>query len=98
MIRRQIEHIEQRLRESQDIPAARRDELLAQLAELKAEAESVPRAAEHPLPAESSIDPQGQLTPILNELSASVDGLETSHPRLVQLTNQICLTLANMGI
>ena len=31
-------------------------------------------------------------------LSASVEGFETTHPRLVEAVNSICLMLSNLGI
>lgn len=34
----------------------------------------------------------------LEGLSASVEGFEASHPKLVQIVNSICLTLSNLGI
>ena len=34
----------------------------------------------------------------LGGLSASVDGFEKSHPRLVDIVNRICTTLSNLGI
>ena len=34
----------------------------------------------------------------LGGLSASVEGFETSHPRLVDIVNRICTTLSNLGI
>ena len=34
----------------------------------------------------------------LDGLAASVEGIEESHPRLVQLVNRICTTLSNLGI
>ncbi len=34
----------------------------------------------------------------LEGLSASVDGFEVSHPRLVQIVNSVCTTLANLGV
>ena len=34
----------------------------------------------------------------LQELSASVDGFERSHPNLVEVVNRICTTLSNLGI
>lgn len=98
MIQHRIEQIEARVRGSKKLSDAQKDSLLEQLAELKSEAAAVPRGEEKPLPVASSVDDEGPLTPILNELSASVDGLEASHPRLTQLVNQVSLALANMGI
>jgi len=34
----------------------------------------------------------------LEGLSTSVEGFESSHPRLVGIVNAICLTLSNLGI
>lgn len=34
----------------------------------------------------------------LEGLSASVQGFESSHPRLVGVVNSICLTLSNIGV
>lgn len=34
----------------------------------------------------------------LKGLERSVDGFEASHPKLVQVVNSICTTLANLGI
>ena len=34
----------------------------------------------------------------LDGLSASVDGFEASHPKLVEIVNSICNTLAGLGI
>jgi len=98
MIHRRIEQIEARVKNSNNLSETQKDSLLGQLAELKSEAATVSQGEETPLPVPSSVDDEGPLTPILNELAASVDGLEASHPRLTQLTNQISLTLANMGI
>lgn len=98
MILNRIEQIEARVRNSGSLSDSQKDSLLTQLTELKAEAAAVPRGGDEPLPVESSVEDEGPLTPILNELAAAVDGLEASHPRLTQLTNQISLALANMGI
>ncbi len=34
----------------------------------------------------------------LQGLSTSVEGFESSHPKLVGIVNSICLTLSNIGI
>ena len=34
----------------------------------------------------------------VQDLAASVDGFENSHPNLVQIVNRICTTLSNLGI
>lgn len=98
LIHRHIATLEARIRDSRDLSDEQRTALLAHLAELKAEAASVPRGEEHPLPVESSVEEKGPLTALVNELSAEIDSLEASHPRLTELTNRIALALANMGI
>lgn len=98
MIRERIEKLEHALRESATLSDEAKADLLARLAEIKAEAVNVPAPEDRALPVVSSIPDQGPITPIINELSASIEGMETSHPRLTQLTNQLAMTLANMGI
>ncbi len=98
MIRERIEKLEHAIRESATLSDEAKTEVLARLAEIKTEAVSVPAPEDRALPVPSSISAQGPITPIINELSASIEGLESSHPRLTQLTNQLAMTLANMGI
>lgn len=110
MIRDTITKIESKLQESSAVSLENRQELLALLAQLKSEigtlAQSDARQAEviagH---TESSTreairtekDPQS-LQRSLNELSASVEGFESSHPQLVEVVNRIATTLSNLGI
>lgn len=98
MIRERLEKLEHAIRESDTLSDQAKSEVLARLAEIKAEAVNVPAPDDRALPVPSSTSEQGPITPIINELSASIEGLETSHPRLTQLTNQLAMTLANMGI
>lgn len=110
MIRDTITKIESKLQDSSAVSPENRQELMALLAQLKSEigtlAESDARQAEviasH---TESSTreairtekDPQS-LQRSLNELSASVEGFESSHPQLVEVVNRIATTLSNLGI
>jgi hypothetical protein len=98
MIRERIEKLEHAIRESATLSDQAKAEVLGRLAEMKAEAAHVPAVEGTLLPVPSPANDQGPIVPILNELSASIDGLEASHPRLTQLTNQLAMTLANMGI
>ena len=76
-----------------------KDEVVA-LSETKAgDAESITRFAElstHEVTREDGSDRLKTLS--LEGLSASVDGFEVSHPRLVQIVNSVCTSLANLGI
>ncbi|HYR58002.1 MAG TPA: DUF4404 family protein [Chthoniobacteraceae bacterium] len=103
MIQDRIAKIEARLA-SAELPPATRDELLALLADLKAEiaaiapahgeqARSITRSADAAISLEQNRAPDA-----LDEFRASVEGFEASHPRLVQIVDRIALTLSNMGI
>ncbi|MFT5240247.1 MAG: hypothetical protein ACI9OU_000787 [Candidatus Promineifilaceae bacterium] len=76
-----------------------KEEVVA-LAETKAgDAESITRFTElsaHEVTREDGSDRLKTLS--LEGLSASVDGFEASHPRLVQIVNNVCTSLANLGI
>lgn len=108
MIQDHIAKIEATLANSPDLAATTREELLALVADLKREvatlerthegqAESIASSADAAIsgaahPAESAAPDA------LDELRASVEGFEASHPRLVQVVDRIALTLSNMGI
>jgi hypothetical protein len=110
VIRDQIDKIEARLRESKAVGEGDRAELLALLESLKAEiatlsrtnreqAESITGFAE--LSArEATRDEKSPtlLTLSIKGLAASVQGFETSHPRLVEIINRFCTMLSNLGI
>ncbi|MDD5656606.1 MAG: DUF4404 family protein [Elusimicrobia bacterium] len=92
------------------LDAKRQAELLALLAALKSELQGLERtsrdsarsiaglagvAAHEALRREK---PEGLLSHSIRGLSLSVEGLEASHPRLVDTVNSLCLMLSNMGI
>ena len=110
MIQDTIAKIEERLRQSGPADEAKRAELLALLASLKAE---VGRLSEtHAAQAQSIAGftavsaheaTREQRDPRLVQLSlkglaSSVEEFEASHPRLVEVVNRICTTLSNLGI
>ena len=110
MIQDRIDKIESTLQSAPNLPAETKQELLALLAELKAEV--APLSATHSEDAASIArftdasfheatrherKPE-QTAAALSGLSASVEGFEASHPRLVQIVDRIALTLSNMGI
>ena len=106
MIRDTISKIEARLQGS-NLSDEARAELLTLLGELKREiatvepevGQSIAGQTEH-LARHATDEPRNpeSLKRSLDELSASVDGFEKSHPGLVQVVNRICTTLSNIGI
>jgi Domain of unknown function (DUF4404) len=102
--------LEARIHESHDLSPQQQEELLRLVSELKeAMAEgSVTQVAE---PHDTTSGP-GRSTPegtqqdtrqhpvrmAMDDVSASVDAFEASHPELVNTVNQISTLLANMGI
>jgi hypothetical protein len=110
MIEKTIQEIEARVQGADAIKEERRAELLQLLATLKAEVASLSKT--HSEQAESiaafarvsaqeatrSEQNPDLLKLSLQGLSSSVEGIETSHPRLVQIVNAISNTLSNLGI
>jgi len=110
MIRDTITKIESKLQQSSAVNSENRQELLELLAQLKTEIDTLAQSNAQQAQAiaghtESSTreaisaekDPQS-LQRSLNELSASVEGFESSHPQLVEVVNRIATTLSNLGI
>ena len=110
MIQDRIAKIENTLQNAANLPAETKQELLALLSELKAEvaplatthgedAASIARFADASVhEATRSERKPDQTAAALTGLSASVEGFEASHPRLVQIVDRIAVTLSNMGI
>jgi len=110
MIEKTIQEIETRVQSAEAIKEERRNELLQLLATLKAEVATLSKT--HSEQAESIAGFTGvsaheatrtQQNPdllklSLQGLSSSVEGIEVSHPRLVQIVNAISNTLSNLGI
>ena len=110
MIENTITKIENQIRSISSLNDSKKEELGALLATLKEEvvslaetesdrAESIARFTElstHEATREAGSDRLKALS--VEGLSASVDGFEASHPRLVQIVNNFCTTLANLGI
>ena len=110
MIQDRIEKIEATLKNAQNLSVETRQELLHLLAELKAEvasltathredADSIARFADASVheAVRSERKPE-QAESALKGLSASVEGFEASHPRLVEIVDRLAITLSNMGI
>jgi hypothetical protein len=110
MIQDTIEKIEARLKSAENLPLEKRTELLALLADLKAEVGNLSHTNEEQAQSiagfaqvstheatRTEVNPE-LLEHSLAGLSGSVQGFEQSHPRLVQAVNSICTTLSNLGI
>jgi hypothetical protein len=110
MIEETIQKIQARLETTDAVQEDRRRELLELLARLKAEvaelskthgeqAESIAGFTEVSTHEATRAEQNPQLLKLsLEGLTSSVQELEKSHPRLVQLVNAISNTLSNLGI
>ncbi|MEA3208396.1 MAG: hypothetical protein QOE70_1453 [Chthoniobacter sp.] len=110
MIQDRIDKIEATVNAAVNLPGETRAELLKLLSELKSEV--APLTATHDEDARSITGfadasvheaTRSAKKPALNEaalkgLTASVEGLEESHPRLVEIVGRIATMLSNMGI
>jgi hypothetical protein len=110
MISERLAQIESTLRNSANIPAATRQELLELVAGLKAEmgplagthgasAHAIAGNAEAAVQASVLRDeaPE-QAAQAVAGLAASVRQFEATHPRLVEIVDQLALTLSNLGL
>lgn len=110
MIEDRIQKIEARLRESANIPEAKKAELLKLLAALRDEVGTLPSSHEEDarsvarfMDASAHEATRAEKKPklveaSLNGLTASVEAFEASHPKLAEVVNQIALSLSNMGL
>jgi hypothetical protein len=110
MIQETITQLESRIRKDMSLDEAKKADLLNLLSTLKTEASELSKTHSeetqsiagfaavsiHEAMRETK-NPQ-LLKLSLEGLSASVEGFESSHPRLVGIVNSICLTLSNIGI
>jgi|SRR5581483_4272661 len=110
MIEDTVSKIEARIRNSESIRDERKRELLQLLGTLKAEvatlskthgeqAQSIAGFTEVSAHEATRAKQNPELLDLsLKGLSSSVEGFETSHPRLVQIVNAISNTLSSLGI
>ena len=110
MIEDRIQKIEARLRDSANIPEAKRVELLNLLAALKDEVRALPSThEEHARSIAQFMDASAHevtraekkpklVEASLSGLTASVEEFEASHPKLAGVVNQIAVALSNMGL
>ena len=95
MIQDTIRQIEERLRTSENISPETRNELLALLGKLRAEARDLPPRE----PAEAESKPEEEsVQDTVETLRRSVEEFEESHPKVVQLVNHLANTLSGLGI
>jgi hypothetical protein len=110
MLEEAIKRIEDSIGSDAGINATRKAELRGLLAALKSELRALERtrkdsarsiaglagvAAHEAMRGEK---PEGLLPHSIKGLAMSVEGLEASHPTLVETVNSLCVMLANMGI
>ncbi len=110
MIKDQIAAIQSKLQSSENIPAATKAELTRLLAELEEEVSLLSQTHdEQALRIARSTDTTAQevtrsenkpevVEAALDELRASVQDFETSHPKMVGIVGRLATTLSNMGI
>lgn len=110
MIRQTIEQIENKILNASAIRSQSKKELIDLLNQLKAEVSKLPeseRDAAESIAGFTRVSAheatREERNPRLLKLSVeglrgSVAGLESSHPRLVQIVNSMCTTMSNLGI
>jgi hypothetical protein len=110
MIQETITQIEARIKDAKSLNDEKKRELLNLLSTLKTEVsefskthpehtQSITSFAEVSIHEAIREEKNPQLLKLsLEGLSTSVEGFESSHPKLVGIVNSICNTLANIGI
>lgn len=110
MVQKTLGEIEARIRNSGSIDDRSRTELLnllsvlkSEIAELskthKTEAQQIAGATKLSAEEATREDKDAEVVKsAVDQLAASVAGFETSHPKLVEAVNRICVTLSNIGI
>ena len=110
MIKRTISEIKDRIQKASSIKEENKFKLLDLLSTLKSEVEELSKTkADHAKSITGFTDISTHeatrkdtnpelLKLSIDGLSSSVKGFETSHPKLAEIVNSICLTLSNLGI
>ena len=110
MLEERMRKIESRIAESPGLPEAERAQLLQLVATLREEVDALARgraeeadSITHFLEASTHEVSRAEKQPKLLEaarqgLTASVENLESSHPRLFETVNRAAVILANMGL
>lgn len=110
MLEERMRKIEKRIAESPGLPEAERTQLLQLVATLREEVDELARgraedadSITHFLEASAHEASRSEKQPKLLDaarqgLTASVENLESSHPKLFEAVNQAAVILANMGL
>ncbi len=110
MLEDRMRKIEARIEQAPGLPEAEREKLLQLVATLREEVDALALGQEeeaqsitHFLDASTHEASRTQKQPKLLEaarqgLAASVENLESSHPKLFETVNQAAVVLANMGL
>jgi hypothetical protein len=110
MLQQTIDKIEQRLRNTEVISEENKSELINLVSTLKVEiadlskthneqAESITGFAEVSTREATRQERNSELLKLsIQGLGSSVQGFESSHPRLVKVVNDLCSMLSNLGI
>ena len=92
MIDKTIGEIEAKIRSADGLGDERKNELLRLVSTLKSQAAALEKSRH------TAQEKQTHLKNSMDELRSSVEGFESSHPKIVQLVNNISNTLSNWGI
>ena len=99
MVEDRIRNIENRVQSSSVLPEAAKAELMELIEALRAELAGVKKEhLEQAEDASGGADHGESLNEALGEITGTMTALETTHPRLAELANQLAVALANMGI
>jgi Domain of unknown function (DUF4404) len=103
-------HLEARIQETFELSPQQKEELLRMVSALKEAMAAFPTPPEARVPSRTRMPdtaaaqttrhdtPQHPMRHAMDDVSASVEAFEASHPELVNTVNQISTLLANMGI
>jgi hypothetical protein len=106
----QLGHLEARIQETHELSLQQKEELLRLVSELKEAMATFPTPPEAHAPSGTRVADtaaaegtrhdtrQHPMRLAMDDVSASVEAFEASHPELVTAVNQISTLLANMGI
>ncbi len=101
MVEEKLKKIEEKIRQSENLPVENKAALIELLAELKSELKENNCDVRSNLKekiTDINHKEEGIIKSTFSELNHKIEGFEESHPRLVQLVNAICTQLSNSGL
>ncbi len=101
MVEEKLKKIEEKIRQSENLPDENKEALFELLTDLKTELKSQSCEVRSDFKEKiTAIDhkDEGVIQSTFSDLNQKITGFEESHPRLVQLVNAICTQLSNSGI